>query len=105
MGQTVQNTYINLTSLFRNLDENGYWDFSIYDYLYINIYSEEKTSSTFIVALNCQEIDEGKNVYFYYYVTMNFKGWKELKISLSEYTKNNSHDLSKLTSLCFHSKG
>ncbi len=35
----------------------------------------------------------------------NFKGWKELKISLSEYTKNNSHDLSKLTSLCFHSKG
>ena len=100
-----QNTYINLSTFLPKPDDNGYRDFSLYDYIYINIYSKEKTSSTFIVALNCQEIDGGKNAYFYYYVTMNFKGWKELKIAISEFTKNNSPDLSKVTSLCFHSKG
>ena len=79
MSKTDQNTYINSTSLFPNLDENGYWDFSIYYYLYINIYSEEKTSSTFIVALNCQEIDGSKNVYFYYYVYNEFQRMERIK--------------------------
>ena len=100
-----QNTYIDLTSFLSEPDENGYRDFSNFDSIYINIYSEEKTSSTFIIALNCQPLDNGKNAYFYYYVTMNFKGWKEFKIPISEFTKNTSPDLTKVTSLCFHSKG
>ena len=100
-----QNSYISLTQFLPQADENGYRDFSIYDFLYIKIYSEQKTSSTFIVALNCQPLENGKNAYFYYYVTMNFKGWKELKISLKEFTKVNSPDLTKVTSLNFHSKG
>ena len=100
-----QNTYINLEKFLPGTAQNGYRDFSIYDSIYINIYSKEKTSSTFIIALNCQETDTGKNAYFYYYVTMNFKGWKELKININEFTKNSSPDLKKVTSLCFHSKG
>ena len=100
-----QHTFINLTSFMPEPDADGYRDFSIYDSIYINIYSEEKTSSTFIIALNCQLLDNGKNAYFYYYVTMNFKGWKELKIPISEFTKNTSPDLKKVSSLCFHSKG
>ena len=70
-----KNTYINLEN-FLPAAQNNYRDFSIYDSVYINIYSEEKTSSTFIIALNCQELDSWKNAYFYYYVTMNFKGRK-----------------------------
>ena len=61
-----QNTYIDLTSFLSEPDENGYRDFSNFDSIYINIYSEEKTSSTFIIALNCQPLDNGKNAYFYY---------------------------------------
>ena len=38
-------------------------------------------------------------------VTMNFKGWKELKISISKFTKNTSPNLKKVTNLYFHSKG
>ena len=100
-----QNSYISLTQFLPQTDENGFRDFSIYDSLYIKIYSEQKTGSTFIVALNCQLLENGKNAYFYYYVTMNFKGWKELKISLKEFTKVNSPDLTKVTSLYFNSKG
>ena len=61
-----QNTYINLTTFLPEPDENGYKDFSNFDSIYINIYSEEKTSSTFIIALNCHPLDNGKNAYFYY---------------------------------------
>lgn len=100
-----QNTYINLSPFLPEPNENEYIDFSMYDHIYINIYSEKKTSSTFIIALNCQVLNNGKNAYFYYYVSMNFEGWKELKIRISEFTKNSSPDLSKVTSLCFHSKG
>ena len=100
------NKYINLDSFLPPPDENGFRDFSIYDSLYINIYSEEKTSSTFIVALNCQYVESlKKNAYFYYYVTMNFKGWKQLKISIKEFTKSNGPNISQVTGLAFHSTG
>ena len=101
-----KNKYLNLDQFLPKPDANGYRDFSIYDSLYINIYSEEKTSSTFIVALNCQYIESlSKNAYFYYYVTMNFKGWKQLKISLKEFTKSNGPNIAQVTGLAFHSSG
>ena len=100
-----KNSYVDLDQFLPEPDENGYRDFTEFDSLYITIYSEEKTSSTFIIALNCQEVEPTRNAYFYYYVTMGFKGWKELKISLKEFTKNNNPDLSKVTGLKFHSKG
>ena len=105
-----QNTYIKLDQFLPDPDEKGYRDFTIYDSLYINIYSEQKTGSTFIIALNCQEREpdsesSSKNAYISFLLKMNFKGWKEFKIPFSEFTKNFSPDLSKVTSLCFHSKG
>ena len=100
------NNYINLEQFLPKADANGHRDFSIYDSLYINIYSKEKSSSTFIVALNCQYIESlSKNAYFYYYVKMNFKGWKEFKISLRDFIKSNDPDINKVTSLYFSSKG
>ena len=100
-----KNSYVNLDQFLPEPDENGYRDFTEFDSLYITIYSEEKTSSTFIIALNCQEVKPTRNAYFYYYVTMGFKGWKELKISLKEFTKVYNPDLSKVTGLKFYSKG
>ena len=105
-----KNNYINLSQFLPEPDQNGYRDFNIYDSLYINIYSKEKTSSTFIIALNCQERQpdsksSSKNAYLSYYVTMNFKGWKQFKIPFTEFTKNYSPDIRKVTSLCFHAKG
>ena len=105
-----KNTYINLGDFLPSPDENGYRDFTIFDSLYINIYSEEKTSSTFLVALNCQEtVPDSKSsstvAYLSYLVTMNFKGWKEFKIPFTDFSKKNLPDLTKVTGLCFHSKG
>ena len=105
-----KNTYINLAQFLPEPGQNGYRDFNIYDSLYINIYSKEKTSSTFIIVVNCQEREpdsksSSTNSYISYYITMNFKGWKQFKIPFSEFTKNYSPDISKVTSVCFHSKG
>ena len=100
-----KNSYINLAQFLPQPDENGYRDFSNFDSLYITIYSKEKTSSTFIVALYCQQVEPTRNAYFYYYVTMDFKGWKELKISLKDFTKSNNPDLTKVTGLIFNTKG
>ena len=101
-----KNNYIDLTQFIPNPDANGYRDLSKYDSLYINIYSKEKTSSTFIMAISCQKIGNDNNAYYYYYITMNFKGWKELKISFSEFTDNNyMPDLTKVTHFYFNSKG
>ena len=101
-----KNNYIDLTGFLPSPNVDGYRDFSKYDSLYINIYSKEKTYSTFIMALECQKMDNGNPAYYYYYVTMSFKGWKELKISFSEFTDNNSiPDLTKVTRLYFSSKG
>ena len=105
-----KNNYINLVNFLPKPNENGYRDFSIYDSLFINIYSKEKTSSTFIIVLNCQErqpdsISSSTNAYISYLVTINFKGWKEFKIPFREFNKNYSPDITKVTSLSFHSKG
>ena len=52
-----KNTYINLVNFLPEPNEKGYRDFSIYDSLYINIFSKKKTGSTFIIIINCQERD------------------------------------------------
>lgn len=105
-----KNTYVNLDGFLPERNENGYIDFTVYDSLYINIYSKEKTGSTFIIVLNCQERESNaqsssKNSYISYYLAMNFKGWKEFKIPLSEFSKKYSPELSKVTGLTFHSSG
>ena len=105
-----QNTYIKLDQFLPEPNEKGYRDFTIYDSLYINIYSEKKTGSTFIIVLNCQERQpdsqsSSTTTYISYYFRINFKGWKEFKIPLSEFSKNYSPDLTKVTSLIFNSKG
>ena len=91
-------------------DEKGYRDFTIYDSLYINIYSNEKTGSSFLIELECQEREpdsesSSTKAYISYFLLMNFKGWKEFKIPLSEFSKKYSADITKVTGLSFHSIG
>ena len=105
-----KNTYINLVNFLPEPNEKNYRDFSIYDSLYINIYSKKKTGSTFIIIINCQErepdsVSSSTNAYISYLVTMNFKGWKEFKINFADFSKNYSPDITKVTSVIFNTKG
>ena len=103
-----QNTYVNLKHFLQEPDEKGYRNFTIYDSLYINIYSNEKTGSSFIIELDCQEREPDSEssltkTYISYYLLMNFKGWKEFQIPLSEFSKKYFPVLTKVTELSFHS--
>ena len=86
MGKSRQK-YINLGEFLPSPDKNGYRNFTIYNSLYINIFSEEKTNSTFLVTLNCQERNPDSKSsstvsYISYFVTINFKDGKNLKSHL-----------------------
>ena len=105
-----KNNYIKLDQFLPEKNKNGYIDFTIYDSLYINIYSKQKTGATFNIVLYCQEREpdsqsSSPNAYINYLFIMNFKGWKEFKIPFSEFSKNYSPDITKVTSLIFQTKG
>ena len=84
---------------------NIYTDMSIYDSIYLNIYSKYKTHSEFIILIHCQERNPDyittfmKYAYASYKISINFKGWKQFKINLSAFSTMYEPDFSRVSSI------
>ena len=103
-------TYFNLDSLLPKSDSKGYRDFSIYDSIFIKLYSSISTISTFMLVIYCQErqpdqISTMTKHYFRSTVTINFKGWKEILIKFSDLDIGYSPDITKVTGISIISTG
>ena len=90
---------------------NIYTDMSIYDSIYLNIYSKYKTNSEFIILIHCQERTPDyittfmKYAYASYKIRINFKGWKQFKIKLSAFSTTYDPDFKRVSSIQLGSSG
>ena len=103
-------TSINLSSFLPKADSSGYRDFSIYDAIFLKLYSPKETLSTFIIVILCQErepdeISPSTRHYIKYTVKINFKGWKEFIIQLNSFDIGYSPDITKVTGILLYSIG
>ena len=106
----IKNTNINLKDYLPKGDSNVYRDMTKYDCIYLNIYSKNNIDSTIILVIECQkrepnEISKMTVCYKNYKIRINFSGWKEIKIPYNNFGDGYGGDLSKVSSLKFHSSG
>ena len=103
-------TNIYFTSLLPKPDSKGYRDFSIYDEIFLKLYSPKATFSTFIIVIYCQErepdeISSSTRHYIKYIIKIDFKGWKEFVIPLKSFDIGYSPDITKVTGVNLRSTG
>ncbi len=80
-------------------------DWSDYVNFEMWVYSEKATNSQFIIVASCdQEMASGES-YRSYFVTVDWEGWKLVKIPLNSFSKNREGSLAKVNSLRFQSSG
>ena len=94
-----KNKYIDLTSKLRRSGSSGSIDISMYDAVYLKLYSPKKIVSTICIVFYCETTDQNKtlNSYIIYKVFNWFRGWKEIIIPFSNFVHKNSPDITKVT--------
>ena len=103
-------TTVHLKNILPPSDSEGYRDMTKYDFIYLNMYSKHKMSSTIILIIECQKrepdsISAMRVCYKSYKIPINFSGWKEIKIPYTSLGDGYGADLSKVSGLYFTANG
>ena len=103
-------TYISFKDYLPPEDSEGYRDMTNYDFIYINVYSKNNVGSKIILVLYCQkrepdEISQMTNSYKSFPLTINFIGWKEIKIPYLNLDDSYGADLTKVSGLTLYATG
>ena len=92
----------------KSVDFDSEIDISDYDTLCFSVYSEQATDSVVQLRLNCPSELQGSNAmapYFRFSISINFEGWKDFSISISDMSGNYNPTTTRLTSLSFDCSG
>ena len=103
-------TYVSFRDYLPSADSEGYRDMTNFDFIYLNIYSKKKVGSKIILVLYCQkrepdEISQMTNSYKSFPLTINFIGWKEIKIPYLNLDDSYGADLTKVSGLTLYATG
>ena len=102
-----KNTYVPLSEYLPKGDSEGYRDLTIYDTIYLNIFSKRTVLTKITLVIKCQkrtpdEISDMDVAYKSVKILINFEGWKEFKIPLSSLDDSYGANLTTVSGFIFY---
>ena len=106
----IKYTKIDLKNYLPPADEYGYRDMTKYDYLNLNIYSKKNTGSKIVLLIYCQKrkpdlVSSMKIAYKRYTLNIDFSGWKEINIPISNFADGYFADLKRVSGFSLSATG